>query len=602
MSSATDLEYEARLAREQSIFADQIEVHELPQIFHYWSNRYLRPWMEEYGFSNPDQFFACYLQKAAERTGSGPARFVSVGCGNCDTEVRVAGLMRQAGMRDFVIECLDINEAMLERGRQLAIEAGVANEILPIRADFNQWQPARHYAAVMANQSLHHVVELESLFDAVKGALLPNGLFLLSDMIGRNGHQCWPEALRGIWGYWHQLPAGHRYNLQLKRQEDWYESWDCSHEGFEGIRAQDILPLLIERFEFELFLPFGAIIDAFVGRAFGHHLDAASDDDRAWVDRIHLRDEEAIQSGEWTPTHLVAALTVGEPPQRLWSRGLSPQTCIRRPERDEGIGLPSLAQLKDFFSRCGGTDEGYLEAHYARLRATSELVGGGGGHARRILDVGGHWLHQAAFHAHADTQITSIDGPGTFGLPEVREAACRMGIRLLLEPELEQGQALQQLADDSIDLILFTEIIEHLTFNPVELWKELYRVLAPGGRIVITTPNYYALEGSAWHIGRFLRWRGAGITIEEILGKRTFGHHWKEYSMAELAGYFRYLSSDFRIRRARWLAAVDHGRLLPRKARLARTVQRWIPWVRPGLFLEIELPEKRSGIVLEPGW
>ncbi len=33
----------------------------LPRIFHYWSNKYLRPMLEEFGVSNPDQFFAKYL-------------------------------------------------------------------------------------------------------------------------------------------------------------------------------------------------------------------------------------------------------------------------------------------------------------------------------------------------------------------------------------------------------------------------------------------------------------------------------------------------------------------------------------------------------------
>jgi len=33
--------------------------------------------------------------------------------------------------------------------------------------------------------------------------------------------------------------------------------WDCSKQGFEGIRAQDILPLLVKKFSFRSFLGFG---------------------------------------------------------------------------------------------------------------------------------------------------------------------------------------------------------------------------------------------------------------------------------------------------------------------------------------------------------
>ncbi|HET9033358.1 MAG TPA: hypothetical protein VFN25_10685, partial [Dokdonella sp.] len=41
-------DYAQRLSREQEIFNDQIEVHDLPEIFHYWSNTHLRPQMEQF--------------------------------------------------------------------------------------------------------------------------------------------------------------------------------------------------------------------------------------------------------------------------------------------------------------------------------------------------------------------------------------------------------------------------------------------------------------------------------------------------------------------------------------------------------------------------
>ncbi len=67
-------------------------------------------------------------------------------------------------------------------------------------------------------------------------------MFVTNDMIGRNGHQRWPEALEIVNQYWHELPEAYRYNKLLSRYEPEYMNWDCSTEGFEGIRAQDILP------------------------------------------------------------------------------------------------------------------------------------------------------------------------------------------------------------------------------------------------------------------------------------------------------------------------------------------------------------------------
>src|SRR6266849_2532766 len=43
--------YGTRIAAEKDIYRDCLEVHSLPEIFHYWSNRYVRPKLEALGFS-----------------------------------------------------------------------------------------------------------------------------------------------------------------------------------------------------------------------------------------------------------------------------------------------------------------------------------------------------------------------------------------------------------------------------------------------------------------------------------------------------------------------------------------------------------------------
>ena len=52
----------------------------------------------------------------------------------------------------------------------------------------------------------------------------------------------------------------------VKVIEEQYENWDCSEEGFEGIRAQDILKLLNKNFYFKKFLAYGNLIDIFIDR------------------------------------------------------------------------------------------------------------------------------------------------------------------------------------------------------------------------------------------------------------------------------------------------------------------------------------------------
>ena len=329
--------YAARVAAETSIFADQVEVHDLPPIFHYWSNTWLRPQLEAFGFSNPDQFFASYLQRScSEVTAQCPhtVRIASLGSGNCDTEVRVARLLVESGVDDFVIECIDINPAMLERGRILARNAGVSEHVAVTVGDFNDWRPHHRYDAVLANQSLHHVMDLEGLFAAVENALMPDGRFITSDMIGRNGHMRWPEAMRIVREYWRELPDKYRWNVQLRRHEALLEDWDCSNAGFEGIRAQDILALLVARFDFEFFFAYGNLVDPFIDRGFGPNFDADAQWDRSFIDRVHARDEAEILAGRITPTHMMAVLRrrpyTGK---RMYRDGLPPEYCVRHDNR-----------------------------------------------------------------------------------------------------------------------------------------------------------------------------------------------------------------------------------------------------------------------------
>lgn len=332
--SATHVpDYQQRVANELSNFDDCTNVHELPDIFHYWSNKHLAPpKFHQFGITDPEQFFFIYTAKFHERFPDKSIKLVSIGSGNCDMEARLARRMVDEGITDFRIECIDINATMLERGKEHAHELGVGGYIFPLYGDFNSWQPDKIYDIVLANQCLHHVVELEHLFETIYSALSKEGYFLTSDMIGRNGHQRWPEALALVEEFWEELPQEYRYNQLLKRHEEKYINHDCSEFSFEGIRAQDILPLLVKNFHFELFLPFANLVTVFIDRPFGHNFNAEGEWDRDFIDRVHARDEEAMLSGEIKPTQMLAVLRNTSVERTLLDPRLTPEFCIRQPD------------------------------------------------------------------------------------------------------------------------------------------------------------------------------------------------------------------------------------------------------------------------------
>lgn len=68
--------------------------------------------------------------------------------------------------------------------------------------------------------------------------------------------------------------------------------------------------------------------------------------------------------------------------------------------------------------------------------------------------------------------------------------------RLPLRTALLQidGKAHLPLADASVELVLVTEVIEHLK-QPAAFLDEIYRILTPSGRLILTTPNSAAFPG-----------------------------------------------------------------------------------------------------------
>jgi SAM-dependent methyltransferase len=322
-------DYAARLAAEDRHYRDDTNVHSLPDIFHYWSNRYVRPKLEAFGFSTPEEMFRKYLDQQFQRHRNQSKRFVSFGSGNCNMEIELALELRAQGHSDFVIDCVDLNPSMLDRGRASAAHREVAGQLKFVRADFNAWTPEHEYDAVIANQALHHVLKLEELFARIKSSLQPNGSLIVSELIGRNGHQRWPEALSIVHEFWRKLPPSYRFNRKLDRYEEMYLNYDCSSDGFEGIRSQDILPLLLQNFHFDVFVAFANVIDPFVDRAFGYNFDAQAQWDRSFIDAIHQRDEQEFAAGILKPTHMLAVLGKDPSLPTLCHPPLTPEFCVR---------------------------------------------------------------------------------------------------------------------------------------------------------------------------------------------------------------------------------------------------------------------------------
>jgi len=306
-------DYESRIKSQIKQYKEVENIHDLPGIFHYWSNKYLRPRMNDiFKADSIIEFYARPIIELSKKIDT--VKIISIGSGDCSIEIQLCQYLVENNILNYECECAELSPLLIERAKdEISNNPDISEKMLVSEVDLNKWEPNENSTdIIMANHSLHHMVELENIFDRVKTTLKLDGIFITIDMIGRNGHMRWPEVKCWIDKIWPILPDYIKYNHQLNRMEKEFLDWDCSVEGFEGIRAQDILPLLLERFNFKAFLAHGGIIDPFIDRGFGHNLDNESQYDKNLIDYLQFLNDRLIDLDEIKPTMMFAVMKVND--------------------------------------------------------------------------------------------------------------------------------------------------------------------------------------------------------------------------------------------------------------------------------------------------
>lgn len=99
-----------------------------------------------------------------------------------------------------------------------------------------------------------------------------------------------------------------------------------------------------------------------------------------------------------------------------------------------------------------------------------------------------------------------------------------MGNSLHQNPYLDKEQDLNQpiaFPDASFDTIVLSDVLEHIR-RPEELIREMYRILAPGGRVIMNVPYYYGLHEQPFDYYRYTQYalramtEDAGFKVEEL--------------------------------------------------------------------------------------
>jgi SAM-dependent methyltransferase len=155
-------------------------------------------------------------------------------------------------------------------------------------------------------------------------------------------------------------------------------------------------------------------------------------------------------------------------------------------------------------------DLGFIEKHHEK---------------GQILEVGGHPFHFTYLLKKLGHDVVSLDID-----PSRAKAVVDKNDLNVVKCDIETAPL--PFNDGAFQMVLFNEIFEHLRIDPISTLEEVNRVIAPGGIMMLTTPNLYALHT----VVNYLIGRGIRKPYVQFNSLRTLGHmgHIREYSVKEV--------------------------------------------------------------------
>ncbi|MGA2183184.1 MAG: glycosyltransferase [Bryobacteraceae bacterium] len=178
------------------------------------------------------------------------------------------------------------------------------------------------------------------------------------------------------------------------------------------------------------------------------------------------------------------------------SRGPSPNWPATHPQLPPEPHPIDKKYILGWTSEEDGTKE-YAESHLDRLTRTLELTPPGGSDDR-ILEMGSYLQITAALK----TRLGYGEVRACYYGPAGRKAHKRVqsvdGEEFECEVDLFNAETDRfPYPDEYFSTVLCCELIEHLKADPMHTMSEINRVLKPGGRLLLTTPNVISFRAIA---------------------------------------------------------------------------------------------------------
>lgn len=214
-----------------------------------------------------------------------------------------------------------------------------------------------------------------------------------------------------------------------------------------------------------------------------------------------------------------------------------------------------------------GAPSEYWKYHSERLALDLEWASRSMKRDAAILEIGGYPFFLTCALTDHGYNARAVDR----SIPAVVRLAKSVGVAATsCDIEIQQ----LPFSSDFFDEVLVNEVFEHLRVDIIFTFKEVHRVLRPGGRLWLSTPNLRSLRGIANFLLRSEAWSVSGEGLyAQYHQLRTQGWmgHVREYTSKEVTDFLREIG--FRID-----AIVYRGSY---RNHLARGASRVVPSLRP---------------------
>jgi len=205
----------------------------------------------------------------------------------------------------------------------------------------------------------------------------------------------------------------------------------------------------------------------------------------------------------------------------------------------------------------------------------------------KILDIGTTPFTIFIKETHPHYEVATID------LTDLLATRCKQnGIKLRVCDLANQPIPFE---DDYFDVVIFTEVFEHLFAPPTEIMSEIGRVLHGGGLLIFSTPNFATLLNRVKLLVGICPMAPAN---DQMKRGWVHGHgHIREYTMKEICSIIE--SSYFTITKKVFISPAPSVRTIKNFYQLASQIYRFVcllvPAFRSTIYIECyKLTSKES--------